>query len=318
LASIPSPQFSAVTPSPEKSAQRTPGTTPKTRLPSTTEEPEEYEPQVDFKPVIPLPEEVQVVTGEEDEEVLWEDRAKLFRFSADDKEWKERGLGQARILKNKETGKIRFLMRREQTLKVCANHLITATITIDKMKGNAKARIWATHQDFADGEAKAESFCIRMKTEEQVDKFETVFKDAVKNAVSSPKKDTTDSKPPAAAAAAAPKSMADIVAAQKASTRECQGCFSRNDNAKIKCPACETAKPGCEEEVKKMAEAAKPVITIGAGGGFKFGSGGTTTPAAPATTGGFKFGSGSTPSTGGLTLNTQNNPRIWRINFWNT
>ena len=93
--------------------------------------------------------------------------------------------------------------------------------------GNAKARIWATHQDFADGEAKAESFCIRMKTEEQVDKFETVFKDAVKNAVSSPKKDTTDSKPPAAAtAAAAPKSMADIVAAQKASTWECQGCFS--------------------------------------------------------------------------------------------
>ena len=59
---------------------RTPGTTPKTRLPSTTEEPEEYEPQVDFKPVIPLPEEVQVVTGEEDEEVLWEDRAKLFRY----------------------------------------------------------------------------------------------------------------------------------------------------------------------------------------------------------------------------------------------
>ncbi len=42
-----------------------------------------------------------------------------------------------------------------------------------------------------------------------------------------------------------------------------------------------------------MAEAAKPVITIGAGGGFKFGSGGTTTPAAPATTGGFKFGSGT-------------------------
>ena len=67
----------------------------------------------------------------------------------------------------------------------------------------------------------------------------------------------------------------------------------RNDNAKIKCPACETAKPGCEEEVKKMAEAAKPVITIGAGGGFKFGSGGTTTPAAPASTGGFKFGSGT-------------------------
>ena len=67
-----------------------------------------------------------------------------------------------------------------------------------------------------------------MKTEEQVDKFEAVFKDAVKNAVSSPKKDTTDSKPPAAtAAAAAPKSMAAFAAAQKASTWECQSCYSR-------------------------------------------------------------------------------------------
>ena len=27
-------------------------------------------------------------------------------------------------------------MRREQTLKVCANHLIIASITIEKMKGN--------------------------------------------------------------------------------------------------------------------------------------------------------------------------------------
>ena len=69
----------------------------------------------------------------------------------------------------------------------------------------------------------------------------------------------------------------------------------RIDNAKIQCPSCETVQPGCEEEVKKLAEAAKPVITMSTGGGFKFGSGSTTTPAAPASTGtgGFKFGSGT-------------------------
>lgn len=50
-------------------------------------------------------------------------RAKLFRFNKDDMEWKERGTGDVRLLKSKVTGKTRVLMRRDKTLKVCANHL---------------------------------------------------------------------------------------------------------------------------------------------------------------------------------------------------
>lgn len=49
-------------------------------------------------------------------------RAKLFRFEREAKEWKERGTGDIRLLKHKESGKIRVLMRRDKTLKVCANH----------------------------------------------------------------------------------------------------------------------------------------------------------------------------------------------------
>ena len=62
---------------------------------------EEYEPEVDFKPVVPLPDLVEVKTGEEDEEVLYKHRAKLFRWSAETKEFKERGLGDIKILKHK-------------------------------------------------------------------------------------------------------------------------------------------------------------------------------------------------------------------------
>ena len=40
---------------------------------------EEYEPDVDFKPVVPLPDLVEVKTGEEDEEILFSERSKLFR-----------------------------------------------------------------------------------------------------------------------------------------------------------------------------------------------------------------------------------------------
>ena len=41
---------------------------------------EEYEPTGEFTPVIPLPELIEVKTGEEGEEVLFSERAVLFRF----------------------------------------------------------------------------------------------------------------------------------------------------------------------------------------------------------------------------------------------
>lgn len=54
-------------------------------------------------------------------------RSKLFRLSKGEEEgavgeWKERGTGDMKILKHKETGKVRLLMRRDKTLKICANH----------------------------------------------------------------------------------------------------------------------------------------------------------------------------------------------------
>lgn len=51
---------------------------------------ENYDPHYD--PIISLPDEIQVSTGEEDEEKLFGERAKLYRYDAKTKEWKERGL----------------------------------------------------------------------------------------------------------------------------------------------------------------------------------------------------------------------------------
>lgn len=64
-----------------------------------------------FESVIQFLEKVDVVIGEEDENVLFEYRAKFFRFY--NKEWKERGFGDIKILENKVLKKIRVLMRRE-------------------------------------------------------------------------------------------------------------------------------------------------------------------------------------------------------------
>lgn len=55
--------------------------------------------------------------------LLSDRRAKLYRFSPEEKEWKERGVGELKFLQHRDTKKIRILMRRDKILKICANHL---------------------------------------------------------------------------------------------------------------------------------------------------------------------------------------------------
>lgn len=69
-----------------------------------------------------LTEKVDVKTNEEQEEQTFKMRAKLFKFDRDSREWKERGTGDVRLLKHRDNMKTRLVMRRDKTLKVCANH----------------------------------------------------------------------------------------------------------------------------------------------------------------------------------------------------
>lgn len=72
--------------------------------------------------MVHLTEKVDTKTNEEAEEQTFKMRAKLFKFDRESKEWKERGTGDVKLLKHKENGKTRLVMRRDKTLKVCANH----------------------------------------------------------------------------------------------------------------------------------------------------------------------------------------------------
>lgn len=64
---------------------------------------EEYDPH--YEPIVPLPDAITVSTGEEEETILFGERAKLFRYDADTKEWKERGVGQLKILYHPQQSK---------------------------------------------------------------------------------------------------------------------------------------------------------------------------------------------------------------------
>ena len=67
--------------------------------------------------------DVAVVKGTEDEVPIFRNRVKLFRFR--DNQWKERGVGNARLMRNKETKMVRLVMRQEKTLKPIANFMLS-------------------------------------------------------------------------------------------------------------------------------------------------------------------------------------------------
>ncbi|KAK6453886.1 uncharacterized protein RJT20DRAFT_131333 [Scheffersomyces xylosifermentans] len=141
---------------------------------------DEEEVDVHFEPLVQL-EKVDVKTNEEDEEVLYKVRAKLFRFHGDTKEWKERGTGDVKFLKHKVSGRVRILMRRDKTLKICANHLISGEYELKPNIGSDRSWVYTVTADISEGEPEAQTLAIRFGNKENADKFKEHF-DAAKDA----------------------------------------------------------------------------------------------------------------------------------------
>ena len=121
--------------------------------------------------------EVEVKSGEEDEEVLVDIKCKLYRFVQETNEWKERGVGQSRVLQHKDHKRSRYLMREEKTLKIRANHIVMPGTQIQEHAGNEKAVVFNC-VDFSDEEMKPELFCIRFASAERAQQFKKAYEDA--------------------------------------------------------------------------------------------------------------------------------------------
>ncbi|CBQ72937.1 probable YRB1-ran-specific GTPase-activating protein [Sporisorium reilianum SRZ2] len=149
------------------------------------------EPEADphFEPVIKLENQVEVKTHEEDEEATFKMRAKLFRFDKDAKEWKERGTGDVRLLEHKQTHKVRLVMRRDKTLKVCANHYVTSDMKLSPNVGSDRSWVYNVAADVADGEPTAETLAIRFANSENANAFKDAFELAQKKNAGSTKSD---------------------------------------------------------------------------------------------------------------------------------
>lgn len=142
---------------------------------------DEEEADVHFEPLVHL-EKVDVKTNEEDEDVVYKVRAKLFRFHGEAKEWKERGTGDVKFLKHKTSGKTRIVMRRDKTLKICANHLIQPDYELKANIGSDRSWVYTVAADVSEGEPEAQTLAIRFGNKENADNFKEQFDKAKEEA----------------------------------------------------------------------------------------------------------------------------------------
>eukprot|EP00435_Cladocopium_sp_Y103_P066081 s648_g28.t1 len=120
----------------------------------------------------------EVPTGEEDEDEIYSQRSKLYRFK--DGEWKERGLGESKLLRHRENGKIRFMMRQEKTGKIVANHYPYDYPPYCELKlntGSDKCWVWTT-MDYSEDEVQVEQFALRFKEVDLAQQFFDAFNNA--------------------------------------------------------------------------------------------------------------------------------------------
>jgi Ran-binding protein 1 len=139
---------------------------------------QEEECNATFTPLVDLNQlpEVEVKSYEENENVLSKFKVKMFRYDLEAKEWKERGFGDLKFLQDKENkGKIRILMRRDKTLKICANHYIFPEMILKENVGSDRSWVYTTPADFSEEEAKPEMLAVRFQTSDIAKEFKAKF-----------------------------------------------------------------------------------------------------------------------------------------------
>jgi Ran-binding protein 1 len=102
----------------------------------------------------------------------------MYRFDKEANEWKERGTGDLKFLKNIKTGQIRILMRREKTHKICANHLVIDGMELKASIGSDKSWLYVAPADFSEGEARNETLTVRFASPEHAKEFKENFEKA--------------------------------------------------------------------------------------------------------------------------------------------
>ncbi|CAK5085047.1 unnamed protein product [Meloidogyne enterolobii] len=135
------------------------------------DKPEEFTPKDNFQPIVPLPSKIETKSGEENEEIVFEARCRLFRFDKADKEYKTRGTGDLKILFDKQKNRYRCVARNSEGLsKLFANFVLFANFKVEK-KEKPNCLIWRCKDSSENIEGSDETFLAKFRDEETAQKF---------------------------------------------------------------------------------------------------------------------------------------------------
>lgn len=111
-------------------------------------------------------------------------RGKLFLYGetlldvgTGNKTWRERGIGEVRLLRHREYQRVRLLMRQEKTMKVIANHAVDPRIKLEPNVSSDRSWVWSAF-DFAEGELKETVFAMRFANTDIAQEFKDAFEKA--------------------------------------------------------------------------------------------------------------------------------------------
>jgi len=119
-------------------------------------------------------EKVTVKSGEEDEEEKFKGKCKAYRFDEGENEWKERAVGEMRLLKNSE-GRARMVLRQDVILKirVCINLKECGPLRVHS--GSDKAWVF-TGMDYSEEvDSTRETICLKFANKDEAKKFNDEF-----------------------------------------------------------------------------------------------------------------------------------------------
>ena len=119
---------------------------------------------------------VEIKTGEEEEDLIFKTRAKLYRFR--ESEWKERGTGDLKLLRHKKDKKIRCILRQDKTLKIVANFIISEKplCELKPHQGSEKMFMFIAYD--CSEEPVMEKFVIKLGNADKAKTFKENFENA--------------------------------------------------------------------------------------------------------------------------------------------
>ena len=102
-------------------------------------------------------------------------RVKLYRWR--DEQWKERGVGNCKLMRDKAARRVRVVMRQEKTLKPVGNFMLSESPLCElvPMANNDKAWVWSCKDYSEETEGSIEKLAARFQNAEAAKTFKEAF-----------------------------------------------------------------------------------------------------------------------------------------------